>query len=160
MVKRSIDQKLSLRNFDARHGKIETGAVVKSRKGLRGVERGSGICYEWKEKSQSSTGDQCSFQHMSDDRAPKPTSKAAPPSEPSMTRGRSASRQRSVRGRSNHGAILRQPCRYCLKDTCTISPCEYWHPPKCQFLKTESECKAGTSVCSCTTRLKKNQVKS
>ena len=31
MVKRSIDQKLRLRNFDARHGKIETGAVVKSR---------------------------------------------------------------------------------------------------------------------------------
>ena len=52
-----------------------------------------------KKKSQSSTGDQCSFQHESDDRAPKPTSKAAPPSEPSMTRSRSASRKRSVRGR-------------------------------------------------------------
>ena len=36
MVKRSKDQKLRLRNFDARHGKIETGAVVKSRKGLSG----------------------------------------------------------------------------------------------------------------------------
>ena len=32
MVNRSIDQKLRLRNFDARHGKIETGAVVKNRK--------------------------------------------------------------------------------------------------------------------------------
>ena len=38
MVKRSIDQKLRLRNFDARHGRIETGAVVRSRKGLSGVE--------------------------------------------------------------------------------------------------------------------------
>ena len=38
MVKRSIDQKLRLRNFDAKHGRIETGAVVKSRKGLNGVE--------------------------------------------------------------------------------------------------------------------------
>ena len=28
MVKRSVDQKLRFRNFDARHGKIETGAVV------------------------------------------------------------------------------------------------------------------------------------
>ena len=45
MAKKSIDQKLRLRNFDARHGKIETGAVVKSRKGLRGFERGSGICH-------------------------------------------------------------------------------------------------------------------
>ena len=29
MVKRSMDHKLRLRNFDARHGKIESGAVVK-----------------------------------------------------------------------------------------------------------------------------------
>ena len=43
MVERSIDQKLRLRNFDARHRRIESGAVVKSRKGLRGVERGKGI---------------------------------------------------------------------------------------------------------------------
>ena len=50
MVKRSIDQKLRLRNFDARQGKIETGAVAKGRKGLSGVERGRGFCYQWKEK--------------------------------------------------------------------------------------------------------------
>ena len=40
MVKRRVDQQLRLRSFDARHGKIETGAVVKSRKGLSGGERG------------------------------------------------------------------------------------------------------------------------
>ena len=45
MVKRSIDQKLRLRNFDARHEKIETGAVD-----LSGVERGRGICDQWREK--------------------------------------------------------------------------------------------------------------
>ena len=33
MVKRSIDQKLRLRNFDARRGRNETGAVTKNRKG-------------------------------------------------------------------------------------------------------------------------------
>ena len=33
MVKKTIDQKFRLRNFDARHGRIETRAVVKSRKG-------------------------------------------------------------------------------------------------------------------------------
>ena len=38
MVKRSTNQKLRLRNYDARHGRIESGAVVKSRKGLIGVE--------------------------------------------------------------------------------------------------------------------------
>ena len=50
MVKRSTDQKLRLRNFDARHWRIETGAVVKNRKGLSGVEGGKGTCYQWKEK--------------------------------------------------------------------------------------------------------------
>ena len=63
MVKRSLDQKQRLRNFDARHGKIETGAVVKNRKGLSGVEAGKDICYQWKEKSPCSEGDQCSFRH-------------------------------------------------------------------------------------------------
>ena len=130
---KSIDQKPRLWNFDARHGRIETGAVVKSRKGLSGVEGGKGICYQWKEKGQCSKGDQCSFWHEDDDHATKPTPKSAPPSEPPMTRGRSASRKRSVRGRSQTGKILRQPCRYYLKGTGTRSPCEYWHPPECQF---------------------------
>ena len=58
-------------------------------------------------------------------------------------RGGSASRKRSVRGRSQTGRILRHPCRYNLKGTCTRSPCEYWHSPESQFFKTESGCKAG-----------------
>ena len=46
MMNRSFDQKLRLRNFDARHGRIESGAVIKSRKGSFGVEGGKGICYQ------------------------------------------------------------------------------------------------------------------
>ena len=75
----------------------------------------------------------------------KPAPKAAPPSEPSMTRGRSTSRKRSVRGRSQTGRTLREPCRYFWKGTCTRSRCEYWHPPECQLYKNESGCKAGDS---------------
>ena len=30
----------------------------------------------------------------------------------------------------------------CLKGACTRSPCEYWHPPECQFYKKETGCKA------------------
>ena len=148
-MKRRVDQKLRLRNLDARHGKIETGAVVKSRKGSIGVERGKSIC---------SRRDQCSFPHESNDRA-KPTPKAAPPSEPSMTRSRSTSRKRSDRGRSQTGRVLRQPWRYYLKITWTRSPWEYWHPPDCQFYKTESDAKQETSVCSRTARLMNNQTK-
>ena len=143
MVKRSIDQKLRLRNFDARHGQIETGAVVKKRKALSGVEGGKGTRYQWKEKGQCSKGDRCSFRHETQDRA-KPEHTTATPSEPTVSRGRSVSRKKtSIRVKSNTGLILRQPCRYYLKGTCTRSPCEYWHPPECQFKKTESGCKAG-----------------
>ena len=87
LVKRSIYQKLRLRTFDARHEKIETGAVVKSHRGSSGVERGKGICYQWREKGQCPKGDQCSFRHESNDRA-KPAPKAEPPSEPQSSKKR------------------------------------------------------------------------
>ena len=99
MVKRRKDQKLRLRNFDARHGKIESGAVVKNRKGLIGVEGGKGTCYQWKEKGQCSQGDRCSFRHEAQDREQKPEHTAATLSEPALSRGRSVSRKRSMRGK-------------------------------------------------------------
>ena len=111
MVKRRKNQKLRSRNFDARQGRLETGAVILNRKGLIGVEGGKGTCYQWKEKGQCSKGDQCSFWHESHDRAQKPEHTAATPSEPTVSRGRSVSKKRSIQGKSSHGAILRQPCR-------------------------------------------------
>ena len=48
------------------------------------------------------------------------------------------SKKRSIQGKSDHGIILRQPCRYYLKGTCTRSPCEYWHPPPSELHKTET----------------------
>ena len=47
---KSIDQKLRSRNLDARNDRIETGAVVTSRRGLSGIERGQGVCCQWKAK--------------------------------------------------------------------------------------------------------------
>ena len=128
MVKRSLDRKLRLRNFEARHGRIETGAVVTNRRGERGVEREQGECYQWKAKGQCSRGDTCSFRHDEDKRA-KPTPKTAFPSEPPTQRGRSASRKRKLRGRSPSGKFARQSCKDCLKGICTKSLCDCWHPP-------------------------------
>ena len=96
MVKMNTDQKLRLRNFDARHGRTESGAVVKSRKGLIGVEGGKGIYYQWKEKGQFSQGDRCSFRHETQDRAQKPEHTAATPSEPTVSRGLEVCRGREV----------------------------------------------------------------
>ena len=123
------------------------GAVAKSHKGLRGVERGKGISHQWKEQVQCSKGDQCSFRHERDDRA-KPTPKAVPPSGPqdSKTRDRGESSKRNARGRSQSEKFNRPQCKYFLRGTCTKSPCEYRHPPEssqCQFCKSESGCKFG-----------------
>ena len=125
MVKSSKDQQLRLRNCNARHRKIGTGAVVKNRKGLRGVEGGKVLVISGKKKANVRRETSAISDIKSNDRAQKTTPNAATPSEPSMTRGRSVSRKRSMRGKSNPGIFLRQPCRYYLKGTCTRSPWEY-----------------------------------
>ena len=106
MVKKSIDQELRFRDFDARHGRIESGAVVKSRKGLTGAEGGKGVCYQWKEKGQCSHGDRFSFRHEAQDRAQKPEHTAATPSEPTFPRGRSVSRKRSSEAKATMGPFF------------------------------------------------------
>ena len=106
MVKRSMDQKLRLRNFGARNARIETGALVTNRTGQRGVERGPGECFPLKAKEQCPRGDCCSFRHDSNKRA-KSTPKSCLPSEPPKEKdGRSTSRRRSLRGRSPSGSLL------------------------------------------------------
>ena len=70
------------------------------------------------------------------------------------------SRKRSIRGKSNPGVVLRQPCRYNLKGTCTRSLSEYWHPPECQFYKTETGCKAGDKCLFSHHRMTNKQIKS
>ena len=67
-----------------------------------------------------SKGGQCSFRHVSNDREQTPPSKAATPSEPSSTRGRSMSRKRSIRDKSNPG---RQKCCSNCENCTTIGLC-------------------------------------
>ena len=100
------------------------------------------ICHQWKAKGQCSRGENCSFWHKSHDRE-KSTPKAAPPSEPPTPRGRSASRKRRLRGRSQSGKSNRQRCKNFLKCTCTELPCDYWHPPECQLYKSKTGRKFG-----------------
>ena len=116
--------------------------MVTSRRGLSGIERRQGVCYQWKAKGQCSRGDQCSFRHDSHERV-KLTPKTAPSSVPPTPRGRSASRKRSLRGRSPSGKTNRQLCRDFLKGTWTKVLCDYGHVPECQFYKSESGCKFG-----------------
>ena len=55
MVKRSIDQKLRFRNLTPETRKMRHEQWFR---GLSGIERGKGICYQWKAKGQCSKGDQ------------------------------------------------------------------------------------------------------
>ena len=70
-----------------------------------------------------------------------------------MTRGRSVSRKRSIKGKSNPGILLRQPCRYYLKGTCTRSPCELLASSSVNSTKLKRVAKPGISVCSRIIRL-------
>ena len=63
-LKTMVIRKLRLRNFDARHGRIETGAVIKNRTGRSGVEAGGGTCYQWKEKKASVRQNQRQVRHV------------------------------------------------------------------------------------------------
>ena len=127
MVKRSIDQKLLFRNFDASNERIEPGALATNRRGQRGIERGNGVCYQWKAKVQCSREDSCSFRHDEDKRA-----KSTPKSE-----------RVSEAERSPSGKFARQPCRHYIKGECTRPSCDNGHPTECQFYKTESGCTFG-----------------
>ena len=46
MVKMTTEQQTKTRNFQARNERNGTGAVVKNRRGKRGIERGPGECYQ------------------------------------------------------------------------------------------------------------------
>ena len=90
-------------------------------------------------KGQCSKGYRCSFRHETHDRAQKPEHTAATPSEPTVSRGRG----RQVSEAKVTMGPFRQPCRKHLKDICTQTSCEHWHPPECQFCKIEARCEAG-----------------
>ena len=142
--KGSIDQKLQIKKLWRQTRENWSRSSGEESKGIKlALKEEKVLCYQWKEKGPCSQGDKCSVRHESNDRAQKTEHTAATPSEPTVSRGRSVSRKRCIRGNSNHGSILRQPCRYYLRGTCTRASCEYWHPPVCQSYKNETGCLVG-----------------
>ena len=142
MVKRSIEQKVRMKNFETRNVNYETSAVVKNQ-GTKQREQGSlGDCWQWKANRQCSKGDKCSFRHDINKRA---KSTQPNPSSISSTKQsvKNASRTRSPRGKSPSGRMSRWPCKDYLKGTCTTTFCEKWHPPECMFYKSENGCILG-----------------
>ena len=89
MVKKSIEQNLRMKNFEARNGNFETSAVVKNQ-GTTNL----GDCWQWKANGQCSKGDNCSFRHDMDKRA-KSTQPNPPPSSFMRQNERNAPRTKS-----------------------------------------------------------------
>ena len=148
MVKRSIEEHLRMKNFEARNGNYETSAVVKNQGTKQREQRSLGDCWQWKSNGQCSKGDHCSFRHDANKRA-KMTQPNPSPSSFMQQNERNASRTRSLRGKSPSGRMSRWPCKDYRKGTCINSFCEKWHPPDCLFYKTKSGCRFGEKVLLC-----------
>ena len=69
MVKRSIQQNLRMKNFEARNGNYETCALVKNQGTKQREQRSLGDCWQWKANGQCSKGDNCSSRHDMNKRA-------------------------------------------------------------------------------------------
>ena len=142
MVKRSLEQNLRIKNFEARNGNFEKNAVVKNQGTKQRVQRILGDRWQWKANGQCSKRDNCSFRHDKDKRA-KLTQPNPSPRSSTQQSVKNASRTKSPRGKSPSGKMARLPCKDYLKGTSTTSFCEKWHPPECLLYKSENGCKLG-----------------
>ena len=156
MVKRSIKQNLRSENFEARNGNYETNAMVKNQETKQREQRTLGDCWQWKANGQCSKGNNCSFRHDINKRA-KTTQPNPSPSSSTRQSERNASRTRKPRGKSLSGRMFRLRCKDYLKETCTNSFCEKWHPRECLFYKSENRCRFGEQ-CSETHRQVEEQL--
>ena len=160
MVTRSIEQKLRSRNFDARHGRLETGAAVKNRKGLSGVERGRGVCYQWKEEANvqgetnAVSGMRVTIMHKNRHRKP-PHHLSPLCHEVEVCRGKEVSQANAtlVWFFDNRADIVwKVLARVCLVSIGIL--------PRVNFTKQKRVAKPETSVCSRIIKLMNNQTRS
>ena len=94
MVKRSVEQNLRIKNFEARNGNNERNALVKNQGTKQREQRTLGDRLQWKANGQCSKGDNCSFRHDINKRA-KSTQPNPSPSSPMRQNEGNASRTKS-----------------------------------------------------------------
>ena len=152
MVKRSIEQEIRNKNFEARIGNVEKKAVGKNQGTKQRVQRILGDCWHWETNGQCVKGNNFSFRHDVNKRG---KSSPSNPSQNSFMQQseRKSSRTRSPRGKSPSGRTSRWLCKDYLRGTCNNSFYGKWHPPECLFYKTKSGCWFGESAHSHIVRL-------
>ena len=132
--------------LDARHGRIESGAVVKSRMELICVEGGKGICYQWKKPVRKETnavsGMRVTIVHKIQNPKP-PRILSHPCHEVEVCRGRGVSEAKvtMVPLFDNRADISwKEPARNRLVNIGIL--------PSVNFAKQKRSAKPGISVCS------------
>ena len=123
MVKRSIEQEIRNKKFDARNGTYEKNTVVKNKGTKQRVQRVLGDCWQWETNGQCVKGDNYSFRHDMNKRG-KVTPSNPSPNSFMQQNERKSSRTRSPRGKSPSGRTSRWPCKDNLRGTCNNSFCE------------------------------------
>ena len=136
MVKRSIEQNLQMKNFEARNGNHETNAVVKNQGTKQRGQRTLGDCRQWKANGQCSNGDNCSFRHDKNKRAKSTQPNPSPRSSTRQNEG-NASRTSFPDERVPVEEWFDCPARITSKELSPTPFCEKWHPPECLFYKSE-----------------------
>ena len=119
MVKRSIEQDLRIKNFEARIGNYERNAVVKNQGTQQRGQRTLGDCWQLKTNGQCSKGDNWSFRLDINKRA-KLTQPNPSPSSFMQQSEREASRTRSPRGKSPSGESFDGLARITSKELAPI----------------------------------------
>ena len=158
MVNRSIDQKLGLRNFDGRNGRIETGTVVTSRRGLGGIERGKEFAISGKQKgsvreetnaASGKTGMNVQNRHQ------KPLHSLSHQHKEVEVRLQKRTSEAGI----HLGSSIDSRAKNFLKSICTKSPCDHWHPPKVNSISLNRDSNSSISAQLHTGRLKVNKQK-
>ena len=153
MVERSVDQKLRLRNFDARHGRFESEQWSRIERDWSALKR-KRYLFPVKRKRPVFARRPMQFPPRNP-RSRTKTRTHCHHTVPTNRRGWEASEAKVTMG-----LFLRQPCRYYLRGTCARTSCEYWHQLRYQFYRNETGSKAGDGVCFRITRVMNNQIKS
>ena len=135
MVKRSIEQDLRIKSFEARNGNYGRNAVVDNQGTKQREQRTLGDCWQLETNGQCVKGDNGSFRHDMNKRGKVTPSNPSPNSFMQQSE-RKSSRTRSPRGRSPSGRTSRWPCKDYLRGTCNNSFCE-------NDTKTRSGCRLG-----------------
>ena len=140
MVKRSIEQDLRTRTYEARNGRIESNMLVTNQSEQRHVLKGRG---SGKPQGSAWKGNTCSFQHDTNKRVKTTTQPALSLEHPQSQDVQDSAKAISPSGRRPSGNSLACHARTIWNVLARILFCEQWQAPEGSFYKSAEGCTFG-----------------